>query len=134
MYTELRKLNLFADNSLDLDCLLLQIKSKVTPKWYEFGIALGIGKELLEKCVQYSPEESIIEVCDHWLRNCRGQPTWSKVAEALKKAGFQKLASNIEKVYETGNLVVIKQKVFHKLVTFIFHRRVACRHQFERVS
>ena len=102
MLTKLRKFDLFADNSLDLDCLLLQIKSKVTPKWYEFGIALGIEKELLEKCVQYSPEESIIEVCDHWLRNRGGQPTWSKVAEALKKAGFQQLATDIEKVYETG--------------------------------
>ena len=64
---------------------------------------MGIEKELLEKCMQYSPEQSIVEVCDNWLRNCDGQPTWRKVAKALKKVGFQQLALDIEKVYETGN-------------------------------
>ena len=74
----------------------------MTPKWYEFGIALGIDRELLEKCLQYPPEQSIIEICDHWLRNSDGQPTWRKVAEVLKTVGLQQLASDIETVYETG--------------------------------
>ena len=105
------------DNTLDLDCLLLQLQSKVTPKWYEFGVALGIEKELLEKCMQYPPDQSIIEVCDHWLRNCGGQPTWRKVAEALKKIGYQQLASDIENVYETG----IKQIVILKAYSALFY-------------
>ena len=87
---------------LNLDSLLIQIQIDVTPKWYEFGEAIGVVKEVLDKWTQCPPEQSIIEVCDHWLRNCDGQPTWRMVAEALKKVGFQQLASDIEKVYETG--------------------------------
>ena len=52
----------------------------------------------------YPPEESIVEVCDHWLRNHAGKPTWREVAEALGETNFQQLAFDIEKVYETGIL------------------------------
>jgi hypothetical protein len=87
-----------------LDSLLIQIQADITPKWYEFGEAIGVEKEALDKWTQYPPEQNIIEVCDHWLRNCGGhdQCSWIKVAEALKKVGFQQLASDIEKVYRTG--------------------------------
>jgi dissimilatory sulfite reductase (desulfoviridin) alpha/beta subunit len=61
-----------------------------------------VEKEVLDKWMQYPPEQNIIEVCDHWLRNPGGQPTWIRIAEALKKVGFQQLASDIEKVYQTG--------------------------------
>ena len=57
---------------------------------------------VLEMCAQCTGEEAIIEVCDHWLRNHKGQPTWREVAEALMYVGFQQLASDIEHVYETG--------------------------------
>lgn len=95
-------IHVIVDNKLNLDSLLIQIQADITPKWYEFGEAFEVEKEALDKWAQYPPEQNIIEVCDHWLRNCVGQPTWIKVAEALKKNGFQQLASDIEKVYRTG--------------------------------
>ena len=71
--------------------------------WYQFGEAIGVRKEVLEKCVKYPPEESIIEILDNWLRNHAGQPTWREVAEALRVINLQQLAFDIEKVYDTGD-------------------------------
>ena len=96
-----------ADNTLNLDCLLIQIQAEITPNWYEFGEALGLEKKVLDKCAQYPPEQSIIEVCDHWLRDHSGQPTWREVANALKRINFQQLAFDIEKVYATGILTMM---------------------------
>ena len=93
----------YLDSKLNLDTLLIQIRADITPNWYEFGEAIGVLKEVLNKWMQYPPEQSIIEVCDHWLRNCDGQPTWRKIAKALKKIRYQQLASDIENVYETGD-------------------------------
>ena len=66
--------------SVDLDKLLIQLRSHVTPRWYEFGIAAGIEKEVLDKFAkQCSPEECIVEMLDYWLRG--GEiPTWREVA------------------------------------------------------
>lgn len=90
------------DNTLNLDSLLIQLQSKVTKKWYEFGKAIGVGKEVLEKYLECTPDQSMIEVCDYWFRSHVGQPTWREVANALKKIKFHQLAIDIEKVYETG--------------------------------
>lgn len=43
---------------------------------------------------------------DHWLRNHSGKPTWHEVAEALRSIELQKLAYDIEKVYETGTIIL----------------------------
>ena len=59
---------------------------------------------MLEACLQYPAEESIVEVCDNWLRNHIGQPTWREVAEALRQIDFQQLANETEIVYETGKI------------------------------
>ena len=90
------------DTLLNLDSLLIQLQAEVTPNWYQFGEAIGIEKKILDKYQQYSPEQSIIEILDNWLRNHTGQPTWREVAEALRKIGLQKLAFDIERVYDTG--------------------------------
>ena len=90
------------DDSLDLNNLLIQIQTEVTPKWYQFGEAVGVEEEVLDKCAQCAPEQSIVEVLDNWLRNHSGKPTWHEVAEALRSIELQKLAYDIEKVYETG--------------------------------
>ena len=87
--------------------MLIQLKSEVTLSWYQFGKALGVDINVLDKCLQHPPEESIIEVCDNWLRNHTGQPTWMEVAEALRHINFQQLAFDIESVYETGSIVLI---------------------------
>ena len=94
------------DDSLDLDNLLLQIKVDVTPNWYRFGEAIGVENEVLHKFANYPPEQSIVEVLDHWLRNHAGQPTWREVAEALRGTGLQHLAFNIEQVYKTGIIII----------------------------
>ena len=93
---------LHADGLLNLDSLLIQLKAEVTPKWYQFGEAVGVDKETLNKYQEYPDSQCIIEVLDFWLRNHTGQPTWREVAEILRGIGLQQLASDIEKVYETG--------------------------------
>lgn len=88
---------------VNLDNLLIQLQPQVTPKWYEFGIAAGIEKEMLEKFAeQCSPEECIVEVVDYWLRTGTKLPTWKDVANLLKKIDLSGLAHDIEGIYTTG--------------------------------
>jgi hypothetical protein len=70
--------------------------------WYQLGEALGIEKAILEKFTTYSPEESIIEMLDYWLRNHSGKPTWKEVADALRKIHLHESALGIETIYKTG--------------------------------
>jgi hypothetical protein len=100
-------LYVFLENALNLDSLLIQLQPEVNEKWYQFGEAMGIEKSVLDKYVSYPPNQNIIEVCDYWLRNHTGQPSWNEVAAALKEIGFQQLGYDIERVYETGTLTVI---------------------------
>ena len=92
------------DELLNLDSMLIQVKQEVTLTWYQFGKALGVNENVLDKCLQHPgpPKESLIEVCDNWLRNHTGQPAWSEIAEALRQIGYQQLADNIDNVYNTG--------------------------------
>ena len=90
------------DDSLNLDTLLIQIQGAVTSRWYQLGEALEVDNDVLEKCSNYPPEESIIEILDQWLRKFPGRPTWRGVASALRKINLQQLANDIEMVYETG--------------------------------
>ena len=89
------------DEHLNLDNLLIQLRPHITSKWYEFGVAIGVTKEVLDKCSGYPPEECIVEVLDYWLRTTRR--TWKDVAEGLHTIGFENLADKILKVYKTGN-------------------------------
>ena len=94
-------LNTITDGCLNLDTLLIQVRSQLTPKWYEFGLAVGISKEILDKYLGHPPEECVVEVLDNWLRTSK--PTWKDVAKALHTVGFNTLANDILKVYDTGN-------------------------------
>ena len=80
---------------LDLDNLLIRVRTQVTPKWYQFGLALGVDKDVLNKFCACPQEESIVELADYWLRNSPTKPTWRDVAEALKKIGFDSLSKDI---------------------------------------
>ena len=95
------------DQAISLDNLLIQLKSAVTDKWYEFGEAIGVRKEILDKCTQYPSDESLTEILDHWLRNHSGQPTWNEITEALTKINLHVLALNIKSVYETGIILCV---------------------------
>ena len=90
------------DTLLNLDSLLIQLQAEVTPKWYQFGEAIGMNKETLNKYTNYSDDQCIIEVLDYWLTNHSGQPTWREVAKILRGIGLQRLAYDIEGIYETG--------------------------------
>ena len=93
---------MFSDEQLDLDNFLIQLCTQLTPKWYQFGLALGVNKDILNKYSECPPEESIVEVADYWLRNGYTKPIWRDVAWALKKTGFDLLAEDILNVYKTG--------------------------------
>ena len=87
--------------------MLIQIKAAVTSRWYQLGEALGVSKESLYRYSSHPPEESIIEMLDQWLRSGPQRRTWRDVTEALRKIGLQQLASDIEKVYETGISLIV---------------------------
>ena len=87
--------------------MLIQVKLEVTPIWYQFGEALGFDKEVLNKCSEYSPDDSIVEILDQWLRMRPGRRTWSDVSVALRKIKLDHLAANIDKVYETGITIIV---------------------------
>ena len=93
------------DSMLNLDSLLIQVRSQVTPKWYEFGVAAGLDRELLEKYTSHPPEVCIEEMFDYWLRNRpkQARATWKQVAKILEAIQLNQLAEDILKVYETGN-------------------------------
>ena len=74
----------------------------MTHKWYQFGEALCIDKDTLDKYTNYPPEVCIVEVLDYWLRNQYDKPTWRDVAMALKKIGLQQLSEDILMRYKTG--------------------------------
>ena len=84
---------------------------EVTHKWQEFGLAVGLTDELLEKYSAYPAEECIVEVLDVWLRNydCSDsdtnmtrKPTWWDVAKALRDIELHQLANDILSKYKNG--------------------------------
>ena len=89
---------------LDLDTLLIQIRDQVTPKWYRFGVAIGINQETLDELSNFTPEERVVEMLDLWLRTSETAVTWRDVADALKDTGLYLLAEKILKVYKTGRV------------------------------
>ena len=85
---------------------MIEIRSQVTPKWYQFGVAVGINKETLDELSNFPPEECIVEMLDLWLRTKDSAVTWRDVADTLKKIGLYLLAERILKVYKTGTAVL----------------------------
>ena len=86
------------DAAVDLDSLLIHLRSEVTPKWRQFGEAVGISEEILKEYSNYPPEECIVEVFDYWLRNYPSptdRPTWRDVADVLIKMELHQLAGQL---------------------------------------
>ena len=94
--------HLHIDKTLNLDNLLIQIRQEVAPKWYQFGLAIGIRKEILDEFSNFPPEECIVEVSDLWLRTSENTVIWTDVANVLKEIGCHRLAEKILKTYKTG--------------------------------
>ena len=98
-------------DSLDvsLDTLLLLLREQVSPKWREFGEAVGIDDMVLDSIANTcSPENYFVELLDYWLMYYNGKPTWIVVVEALYDIDLQKLAQDIEHTYETGKNLIWK--------------------------
>ena len=95
-----------SDKLLTLDTLLIQIRSQVTPKWYKFGIAIGLNQETINQLSNFPSEERIVEMLDLWLRTNGTTVTWRDVANALKDTGLYLLAEKILKVYKTGTTYI----------------------------
>lgn len=72
----------------------------MTPLWHEFGVAAGVPVDTLNRCFNCTPEESIVEVLDYWLR--QGRKTWKDVASVLNEIHLQELAEKVLKIYDTG--------------------------------
>ena len=92
------------DDLLNLDTLLMQLRGEVTLQWYQFGKALGVEEEELDKAIGLPSDQSIIEVLDHWIRNHKGPPTWKEIANALSQLNLHKLSHDIERIYTEGML------------------------------
>lgn len=85
--------------SLNLDSLLIQLQDKVTQKWHQLGVALGVEKEILDRCLNYPPEQSIVEMLDYWLRSVDlEKQNWREVARALREVERHQLAMEIESI------------------------------------
>ena len=94
------------DKILNLYNLLIQIRHEVTPKWYQFGLAVGINQETLDEFANFPPEECIVEISDLWLKTNESTLKWRNVANALKEIGCHRLAEKILTVYKTGNIIL----------------------------
>ena len=66
----------------DLNSLLHTLQRQISSKWYSFGLALGVPKEMLNQLKDYSDEECLVEVLDYWLKHHQTSPTWKEVMEA----------------------------------------------------
>ena len=82
------------DENLNLDSLLIQLRDEVTPKWHEFGVAVGVPQYLLDQYSNYPAGERLIQVFNYWLKN-HHHPTWRDVAELLHDIELHELADSI---------------------------------------
>ena len=78
-----------------MDSLLIHLRPQVTPKWHQFGVAVGTPTELLDELSSYSDEECMVEVTDYWLRHHEGQVTREEVTKILREIGFHQLADEL---------------------------------------
>ena len=95
-----------ADNlkPVNLDNLLIQLREEVTPHWQNFGLTIGVPREVIVKYSEYPPDQCMIEILDYWLRHHDDAAplTWRDVAVALRQIKLYQLAEKILKVYVIG--------------------------------
>ena len=96
----------------NLDTLLIQLRSQVTSKWYELGLAVGMESATLDKLSKYPSEQCMVEVLDRWIRSYDYKLTWREVSHVLKKIKFEKLAEKILDVYKCGMLLISLHRFF----------------------
>ena len=88
--------------SVNLDRLLILFKEELTPRWYEFGLVVGVPKEVMDNYLGYPSDQCLIELLDYWLRHHPGKLTWRVVAQALREINLYQLAEKSLQVSTTG--------------------------------
>ena len=56
-------------------------------QWYQFGVAIGVPRRVLNQIENYSEESRLAEVLDYWLKHHPGQPSWTEIIDAQRKIG-----------------------------------------------
>ena len=79
--------------------MLTKLCGKVNDQWHQFGLAIGVPGEFLEKLKGYSEKECLVKLLDYWFRHHPDQPTWKEVADALEDIRDYQLARSIKRVY-----------------------------------
>ena len=80
---------------MDLDDLLILLKEDLTPRWYEFGLMVGVPKELMGSYSGYPSDQCLTEILDYWLRHHSDQLTWTEVAQALRAIKLDQVAGKV---------------------------------------
>ena len=81
---------------MDLDSLLIVLKEGLAPKWYEFGLVVGVPQELMDSYSGYPSDQCLTEVLDYWLRHHNETIKWMEVADALKAVELNQLAEKAQ--------------------------------------
>ena len=85
-----------------LDLLLILIKEEITPRRYEFGLIVGVSKDVMDGYLGYPSDQCLIELLDYWLRHHPGQLIWREVAQALREMKLYQLAKKALQILITG--------------------------------
>ena len=83
---------------VDLHSLLILLKEELAPKWYDFGLIVGVPQDLMDSYSGYPPDQCLTEVLDYWLRHHTGKVKWIEVADALKAVELNQLAEKAQKL------------------------------------
>ena len=81
---------------MDLDSLLILLKEELAPKWYDFGLVVGVPQELMVSYSSYPLDQCLTEVLDYWLRHHAGMMKWAEVADAVKAVELNQLAEKAQ--------------------------------------
>ena len=95
---------------VDLDSLLILLKEELAPKWYDFGLVVGVSQELMDSYSGYPSDQCLTEVLDYWLRHHAETIKWTEVADALKAVELNQLA-------EKAQLFSSRAKKFNGIAT-----------------
>ena len=87
---------------VNLDLLLFLLKEEMIPRWYEFGLVVGVPKDVMDGYLGYPSDQCLIELLDYWLRHHHGQLTWREVAQALREMKLYQLAEKTLQILTTS--------------------------------
>ena len=96
--------------------MLIKLRSEVDPKlWYQFGLAIGIQEDILEKFIGYPEVERMVELADYWLRNHPAKPTWSDISDAMRSI---KPANDLMTYDFPGKIKVYSESMLYLIMNY----------------